>query len=66
MPVLGIDVGGTKIAAGLVTEQAEILHSDVTPTRAGEGGHVTIDYQSAERCGCGLPGCIEALASVVL
>jgi len=182
MPVLGIDVGGTKIAAGLVTEQAEILHSEVAPTRAGEvyavslgqvyaairaclspevraigicapgplnpktgvvlnppnlpgwrdvplaglvsrefglpcslendanaaglaetrfgaargcssvfyitlstgigtgiildgriyhgkngqageGGHVTIDYQSAERCGCGLPGCIEALAS---
>ncbi len=30
---------------------------------AGEGGHVTIDYRSAIRCGCGAAGCIEALGS---
>jgi glucokinase len=30
---------------------------------AGEGGHVTIDYRSAMRCGCGTAGCIEALGS---
>jgi glucokinase len=30
---------------------------------AGEGGHVTIKYDSGEICGCGLPGCIEVLAS---
>ena len=29
---------------------------------AGEGGHVSIDYHGP-RCGCGKPGCIEALAS---
>ena len=30
---------------------------------AGEGGHVTIDYKSPYRCGCGSWGCIEALAA---
>ncbi len=30
---------------------------------AGEGGHVSIDYRSPYRCGCGNLGCIEALAS---
>jgi len=29
---------------------------------AGEGGHMSIDYRGP-RCGCGKPGCIEALAS---
>lgn len=30
---------------------------------AGEGGHVSIDFQSPYRCGCGSLGCIEALAA---
>jgi len=30
---------------------------------AAEGGHVSIDYNSPYRCGCGTPGCIEALAA---
>jgi glucokinase len=30
---------------------------------AAEGGHVTIDYNSPYRCGCGTYGCIEALAA---
>jgi glucokinase len=30
---------------------------------AGEGGHVSIDYKSPYRCGCGTYGCIEALAA---
>jgi glucokinase len=29
---------------------------------AGEGGHVTIDYRGRQCC-CGVPGCIEAIAS---
>src|SRR3984957_7226767 len=29
---------------------------------AGEGGHMSIDYRGP-RCGCGKPGCIEALAA---
>ncbi|MBI4910498.1 MAG: ROK family protein [Acidobacteria bacterium] len=30
---------------------------------AAEGGHVTIDYRSKAVCNCGVPGCIEVLAS---
>ena len=30
---------------------------------AAEGGHMTIDYRGAARCGCGKRGCIEGLAS---
>ncbi|MGH9430127.1 MAG: ROK family protein [Terriglobia bacterium] len=30
---------------------------------AGEGGHVSIDFHSLYRCGCGALGCIEALAA---
>ena len=30
---------------------------------AGEGGHVSIDFRSPYRCGCGTRGCIEALAA---
>jgi glucokinase len=30
---------------------------------AGEGGHVSIDFKSPYRCGCGTLGCIEALAA---
>lgn len=30
---------------------------------AGEGGHVSIDFRSPYRCGCGTLGCIEALAA---
>jgi glucokinase len=30
---------------------------------AAEGGHVSIDYRSPYRCGCGTLGCIEALAA---
>jgi glucokinase len=30
---------------------------------AAEGGHVTIDHRSPYICGCGTPGCIEALAA---
>jgi len=30
---------------------------------AGEGGHVSIDFHSPYRCGCGTYGCIEALAA---
>lgn len=30
---------------------------------AGEGGHLTINYQAPIDCNCGVPGCIESLAS---
>jgi glucokinase len=50
----------TGIGTGIILD-GRIYHGK--NGQAGEGGHVTIDYQSAARCGCGLPGCIEALAS---
>ena len=30
---------------------------------AAEGGHVSIDYRRGPICNCGVPGCIEAIAS---
>ena len=31
---IGVDIGGTKVAAGLVNQQGEILHKTRTPMRA--------------------------------
>jgi glucokinase len=30
---------------------------------AAEGGHVTVDYKNKVDCSCGVPGCIESIAS---
>ncbi len=39
MTLLGVDIGGTKIAAGIVdSETGAVLHHDRTPTEAHEGG----------------------------
>lgn len=35
--VLGIDLGGTKIAAGIVNENGEILEHKIINTRAKDG-----------------------------
>jgi glucokinase len=51
---------GTGIGTGILFD-GKIYHGK--NGQAGEGGHVTIDYRSPVRCRCGLPGCIEALAS---
>ncbi len=37
MTVLGVDIGGTKIAAAQVNERAEVLRDITVPTLAGEG-----------------------------
>jgi glucokinase len=37
MAVLAIDIGGTKIAAGIVDSDARVLETAVVPTRAKEG-----------------------------
>jgi glucokinase len=50
---------GTGIGTGIVFD-GHIYHGKTGA--AGEGGHVTIDYRGP-RCGCGKPGCVEALAS---
>ncbi len=50
---------GTGIGTGIVFD-GEIYHGRTGS--AGEGGHVSIDYQGPI-CRCGKPGCIEILAS---
>lgn len=76
MPVLGVDVGGTKIAAGLVNEAAEILDSAVVPTRAAEGCEVSLGqvYAAIREClraevsaiGICAPGPLNPKTGVVL
>jgi glucokinase len=76
MPVLGVDVGGTKIAAGVVSENAEILESVAAPTRAGEGYEVSLKqvYAAIRAClredvsaiGICAPGPLNPKTGVVL
>jgi glucokinase len=50
----------TGIGAGIIFD-GRIYHG--RNGAAAEGGHVSIDYRSPAICNCGVPGCIEALAS---
>jgi glucokinase len=50
---------GTGIGTGIIFD-GHIYHGRTGS--AAEGGHVSIDY-NGPRCGCGKPGCIEALCS---
>ena len=50
---------GTGIGTGIVFD-GKIYHGRTGA--AAEGGHISIDYRGP-RCGCGKPGCIEALAA---
>lgn len=50
---------GTGIGTGIIFDK-RIYHGRTGS--AAEGGHLSIDYRGP-RCGCGKPGCIEALAS---
>jgi glucokinase len=50
---------GTGIGTGIVFDR-RIYHGRTGS--AAEGGHMTIDYRGPQ-CGCGKPGCIEALCS---
>ncbi|HET8550639.1 MAG TPA: ROK family protein, partial [Bryobacteraceae bacterium] len=50
----------TGIGTGIVFD-GRVYHGRTGA--AGEGGHVSIDYRSPVVCNCGVPGCVEALAS---
>jgi glucokinase len=50
----------TGIGTGIIIDR-KIYHGK--NGIAGEGGHVSIDFHSPYRCGCGILGCIEALAA---
>ncbi len=51
---------GTGIGSGIVIDGKVFQGANGA---AGEAGHVSIDYRSPTVCACGVPGCIEALAS---
>jgi glucokinase len=51
---------GTGIGSGIILDGKIYRGKNAF---AGEAGHMTIDYRSETICGCGVPGCIEALAS---
>jgi len=50
----------TGVGTGVIVDR-KIYHGK--NGMAGEGGHVSIDYTSPYRCGCGTYGCIEAFAA---
>jgi glucokinase len=41
-PILGIDLGGTQIRAGLTDREGAVLYSDYQPTLAGEGAESVV------------------------
>src|SRR5262245_57764010 len=68
MPILAVDVGGTKLAAGLVSEDGALLSRRATPTVEGTDAEVlfgalaalvqTVDPDGVATCvgvGCGGP-----------
>src|SRR5437868_8330047 len=55
MLVVGVDVGGTKIAAGVVNECAQIESSSVLPTRAQQGYETSIAQLFAAIDNCVTP-----------
>lgn len=50
----------TGIGTGIIIDR-KIYHG--SNGVAGEGGHVSVEYDSPYICGCGTRGCIEALAA---
>jgi glucokinase len=80
-PVLAVDIGGTKLAAGLVEPGGRVLHWSQVPTPANVGGEhlwrtldallttvlADADVAAAELagCGCGCGGPMEWPAGVV-
>ncbi|WP_063829475.1 ROK family protein [Streptomyces violens] len=74
--LLGVDVGGTKIAAGLVSADGALLTSVVRPTPAAQGRDAVLDaiaaavrelpgWEGAEGLGIGTGGVIDRDLGVV-
>ncbi|RMH72992.1 MAG: ROK family protein [Gemmatimonadetes bacterium] len=80
-PYLGIDVGGTFIKVGLVSDTGTLLHHEKVPTEAQRGGAAILDniVEGAKRCvahaqmdwdeiagaGVGVPGLLDAASGIV-
>lgn len=47
---IGLDVGGTKIAAGLVDRQGRVLLRRTMPTDAAQGGPAVLEKALAGTC----------------
>lgn len=82
MYYIGVDLGGTSIAFGIVKEDGEIIHQDRIPTRFKDGYQAVID-DIADTCkkmlmheniqedeiisiGIGAPGTIDSAKGIVL
>ncbi|GAA0461653.1 ROK family protein [Streptomyces olivaceiscleroticus] len=76
-PLLGVDVGGTKIAAGVVAPDGTLLATVVRPTPAAEGPTAVLDaiaaavrelpgHEDATGLGIGTGGVIDRDRGVVL
>ncbi len=82
MVALGIDLGGTKILAGVVTDAGQVIAEAGEPSRTEEGGAVVLEQiEKAGRkaitragvipsqlkgVGLGTPGIVDANAGIVL
>jgi len=74
MRLVGIDLGGTAIKAGAVSEQGEVLESRSTPTGLSDGAAAVIDRMTALArelradgvVGIGSPGLIDHAGGRVL
>ena len=51
---------GTGVGSGFIVNGKLIVGEHGA---GGEGGHVTVDYEETECCGCGNKGCLEQYAS---
>ena len=51
---------GTGVGSGFIVNGKLIVGENGA---GGEGGHVTVDYNETESCGCGNKGCLEQYAS---
>ncbi len=75
MHAIGIDIGGTKIAGGLVAEDGTIVRQERRPTPGGDGAVIVdavvevveslLDGQEVAAVGVAAPGFIDAAQSTV-
>lgn len=81
-PVVGVDVGGTNITAGLIDPKNKVVAREKTDTKAGDGTEKVIDriadcvksvvkdsdYSKGDlgAVGLGLPGAVESETGLVL
>ncbi|MEV7574963.1 ROK family protein [Pseudarthrobacter sp. NPDC089323] len=82
MYAIGVDLGGTKTAAGVVSDMGEVLFSEAIPTLNRHGGEAILDATArliavlterayaggitVERVGVGSAGVIDALSGDVI